>query len=74
MKIPEPHCFRGNLHGDKRGVLGYFNEIDISPVKRMYIIQPVKGITRAWQGHQFETKWFIILSGSIEIPLAPLKR
>jgi dTDP-4-dehydrorhamnose 3,5-epimerase len=55
---------KGNLHVDKRGVVRYVNDFDMSRVVRMYCIEPKFGVIRAWQGHQKETKWFYAAKGS----------
>ncbi len=35
----------------------------MTQVKRMYSIEPMLGVVRAWQGHEKETKWFYVAKG-----------
>jgi len=61
----QPQIIQGNIHEDERGKLFYANEFDLSEVKRYYIIEhPDTKVTRAWQAHQKEQKWFQVISGS----------
>ncbi|MFD0799545.1 WxcM-like domain-containing protein [Maribacter chungangensis] len=61
---------QGTLHEDHRGIISFFNTLDLSRVKRMYQIQPAnEQIIRAWQGHKTENKWFHCLQGSFIINL-----
>jgi dTDP-4-dehydrorhamnose 3,5-epimerase len=60
----------GNIHQDDRGTLCFFNDFDLSKIKRFYVIEPAgTEIVRAWQGHQFEEKWFYVVEGSFKIVL-----
>jgi hypothetical protein len=53
------NLIRGDVHQDQRGVLRFFNDFDMSLVKRFYISENAdSSIVRAWQGHQKEQKWF----------------
>lgn len=55
----------GGVFEDERGKLFHVNDFDFSEVKRFYVIEhPDHHIIRAWQGHQFEKKWFYVVSGS----------
>ncbi len=55
-------------HIDFRGVLTYFKELNLSAVKRMYIIEhPDLSTVRAWQGHKVENKWFFVINGAFKI-------
>ncbi len=61
---------QGNTHADERGTLLFFNDFDMSAVKRFYTIEhPSTDTVRAWQGHKIETKWFHILQGSFSVIL-----
>lgn len=61
---------QGGTHEDQRGKLTFFNDFDMSPVKRFYIIEhPHTEVVRAWQGHQKEQKWFYVLKGVFKIVL-----
>ena len=58
----------GNNFCDQRGLLLYFNEFDLTPIKRFYIIEHfVVDVIRAWQGHKLETKWFHVMEGEFII-------
>ncbi len=60
----------GNIYTDERGSLNFFNEFDMTPVKRFYTIEhPKTDTVRAWQGHKIETKWFYVLQGAFTILL-----
>ncbi|NJO88260.1 MAG: hypothetical protein HC831_04265 [Chloroflexia bacterium] len=56
---------QGNIHTDRRGRIQYFNEFDMSLIKRIYTIFPKIGFIRAWQGHKIESKWFYCIKGSV---------
>lgn len=56
-------------HHDERGILLSFNTLNLTEVKRFYIIEQPKNIVRAWQGHKFEQKWFQVLAGSFKVVL-----
>jgi len=63
-----PELIKGNNHSDNRGTLSYFNDLDLTEVKRFYIIEhPETKIIRAWQGHKIEQKWFHILNGTFKM-------
>ncbi len=63
----------GEQFSDNRGSLNFFNAFDMSEIKRLYEIEPIDDhIIRAWQGHQYEKKWFYCCSGSFVINLIEL--
>ncbi len=60
----------GRLHKDERGTLSFFNDFDMTPVKRFYFIEhPNTNIIRAWQGHQTEQKWLYAIKGCFIVVL-----
>ncbi len=62
--------FEGGIHSDQRGELRYNNNLDLSEIKRYYIIgSKRKNSLRAWQGHKIENKYFTLLKGSCKIHL-----
>lgn len=65
-----PQIIQGGNHEDERGRLIFFNDFDMSPVKRFYVIEhrDIK-IVRAWQGHKKEQKWFYVIEGSFKVAL-----
>lgn len=68
MSTQIPTIIEGACHKDDRGVLRYNNLFDVSPVKRMYIIQNSEAMpVRGWQGHRIEQRWFVAVSGQFEI-------
>lgn len=64
---------KGELYQDERGTLRSFNLFNMSEIVRLYEIAPKnEQIIRAWQGHQFEKKWFYCLSGSFVINMVEI--
>ena len=60
----------GNIHSDNRGVLTFFNDFDMSLVKRFYIAKHFdRHVIRAWQGHRNEQKWFYVTEGAFKVVL-----
>jgi dTDP-4-dehydrorhamnose 3,5-epimerase-like enzyme len=60
----------GGQNTDERGTVSYFNDFDLSPVKRLYILENANvNVVRAWQGHKHEQKWFHAVAGNFEIVL-----
>lgn len=63
----------GNFFVDERGTVLFNNELDLSEIKRMYIIENKDlDIKRAWQGHQIEKRWFIAVKGKFLIKLVKI--
>jgi dTDP-4-dehydrorhamnose 3,5-epimerase len=61
---------QGDTYIDDRGKLDYFNNFDMSPIKRVYFTTHFNlDVVRAWQGHTIESRWFICVSGSFNIKL-----
>lgn len=68
--MEKPQLISGNVHEDPRGKLFFNNEVDLSPIKRLYFIEHPDTITvRAWQAHKIEEKWFQAVQGKFEISL-----
>jgi len=68
MKQKEASVITGGQHIDERGKLLYFNDFDMKPVRRFYIIEHTETkIVRAWQAHQKEQKWLHVIKGSFKI-------
>ncbi len=67
----KPKIISGGIHRDDRGELIYFNDFDMSAVKRFYQISiqaPVSNNQiRAWQGHRIEEKYFYVNQGEFLI-------
>ncbi len=66
-KTSEPYLITGGIFQDKRGILKFVNELDLSPIKRFYIIYSGKNSVRAWQGHKKEFKYFYAIKGKFTI-------
>jgi len=63
----------GDFYSDERGKLLFNNELNLSEVKRMYVIENKDLETkRAWQGHQIEKRWFVAVSGKFLIKLVKI--
>lgn len=55
----------GGSFEDARGEIRFVNDFNFEGVKRFYIIKhPDTSVVRAWQGHQYERKWFYVTKGS----------
>tara|TARA_B110000879_G_scaffold80744_1_gene112062 strand:+ start:1179 stop:1592 length:414 start_codon:yes stop_codon:yes gene_type:complete len=66
----KPILILGGSHQDKRGVLKYNNNFDVTLVKRMYIIENIDTFfVRGWQGHKIEQRWFTAVTGEFKIAL-----
>tara|TARA_B110000211_G_scaffold72789_1_gene84489 strand:- start:1989 stop:2417 length:429 start_codon:yes stop_codon:yes gene_type:complete len=60
----------GESYIDDRGKLDYFNDFNMSAIKRMYFTTHFNlDVVRAWQGHTVESRWFICVSGSFNVKL-----
>lgn len=65
-----PSLIIGAKHSDARGILLYNNDFDLTPIKRMYVIENQDTqIVRAWQGHKTEQRWFSAIKGTFKIEL-----
>ena len=68
MRLPE--LINSGLYQDERGKLAFFNDLDLSGIKRIYSIEHQNTtIVRAWQGHKIEQKWFYVIKGKFKIVL-----
>lgn len=67
-KLRKPVLFQGGYHEDDRGFVYYNNSLDLTMVKRTYMIHPHSTSNiRAWQGHKIEQKWFQAIAGKFKI-------
>jgi dTDP-4-dehydrorhamnose 3,5-epimerase len=70
MSELRPEIIVGGNYKDERGQLEFFNDFDMSPVKRVYFTTNLETNTiRAWQGHIVESRWFVCVSGSFNVKL-----
>lgn len=68
-----PKLIRGGLHEDHRGKIEFFNDFDMSLIKRVYFTTPISTEEiRAWQGHKIESRWFLCVRGSFKVKLAKI--
>jgi len=64
----QPKIIRGGTFSDERGFMRYVNDFNFEDVKRFYLIKhPDTSVVRAWQGHQFEKKYFYPITGSFVV-------
>lgn len=60
-----PSIISGGNFFDLRGSMRFVNDFKFDDIKRFYLIKHSDDtIVRAWQGHQFEKKYFYLISGS----------
>ncbi len=68
-----PNIISGGNYKDNRGQLEFFNEFDVSPIKRVYFTTHFDTeVVRAWQGHTIESRWFRCLNGSFAVKLVEI--
>lgn len=59
-----PQLLQGGSHTDHRGCISFVNGFDMSGIDRFYTLAlPRAGITRAWQGHRMEAKYYFPVQG-----------
>lgn len=64
----QPSIIKGGQFTDHRGSMRFVNDFSFGDVKRFYLIKhPDTSVVRAWQGHQFEKKYFYPITGSFAI-------
>ena len=70
MKNDIPFIIKGGKYIDDRGELNFFNDFNMSLIKRVYFTTHFKtNIVRAWQGHKIESRWFCCVNGSFIVKL-----
>ena len=73
MNKTRPHIIKGGNYMDERGQLEFFNEFDMSPVKRIYFTSHFDiEVIRAWQGHLIESRWFCCVNGDFKVKLVEI--
>ena len=61
----QPSILKGGIFTDHRGSMRFVNDFRFGDVNRFYFIKhPDTTVVRAWQGHQFEKKYFYPIAGS----------
>ena len=69
----QPKLVLGGNYRDNRGQLDFFNEFDMSPIKRVYFTTHFDtGVIRAWQGHTIESRWFSCIKRSFTVKLVEI--
>jgi len=70
-----PHIIKGRNYTDERGELEFFNEFDMSPIKRIYFTTHCDiEVIRAWQGHTVESRWFHCVNGGFNVKLVKIDK
>jgi dTDP-4-dehydrorhamnose 3,5-epimerase-like enzyme len=70
MNEVTPHVIKGGYYTDDRGALEFYNEFDMTQVKRVYFTTHFDpNVIRAWQGHTIESRWFCSVKGSFHVKL-----
>ena len=70
MNRVKPYIIKGENYTDERGELDFYNDFDMSQIKRVYFtIHRDKEVIRAWQGHKIESRWFCSIKGSFLVKL-----
>lgn len=73
MYNSKPKLIVGGQYTDERGLIEFFNDFDMSPIKRTYFTTHFDtNVVRAWQGHTIESRWFICVKGSFTIKLVQI--
>ena len=63
----------GKKYTNERGELQYYNNFDMSQIKRVYFtIHTNKEVIRAWQGHIIESRWFCCVNGGFNVKLVEI--
>ena len=66
--IEKPYIIKGGSFTDERGTMRFANDFCFKDVKRFYFIKHLDtSVIRAWQGHQWEKKYFYPISGSFAL-------
>ena len=68
--IQKPSIIKGGKYADTRGTISFVNDFHFEGIQRFYVItHSDSAVVRAWQGHQFETKYFYCLNGIFLVKL-----
>ena len=66
----QPKIIIGDKHEESRDKLEFYNNFDMSVIKRIYFTTDYDiNTVRAWQGHTIESRWFVYIKGSFNIKL-----
>lgn len=74
MNKSAPYIISGKSYTDERGELEFYNDFDMSPIKRVYFTTHIDTeVIRAWQGHTIQSRWFISVKGSFIVKLVEIE-
>lgn len=69
----KPFIISGDTFTDHRGELEFYNDFDMSTIKRMYFTEHFDtNVIRAWQGHRIESRWFKCVKGRFIVKLVQI--
>ena len=64
----------GDKSNDDRGILFHNNDFDLSPIRRVYVIENKNtNYFRGWKGHKIENRWFTCVKGKIRVYLTSIE-
>lgn len=64
---------QGGIAKDERGQIRFVNDLDMTLVKRFYIIKNADAeLIRGWRAHRIEQRWFYVISGSFVIDIVAI--
>ena len=70
MNKVAPYIIKGGNYTDERGGLEFYNDFDMSQIKRIYFTTHFDSkVIRAWQGHKIQSRWFSLVQGSFVVKL-----
>lgn len=68
-----PSLNKGGIHQDQRGEIIFFNDFDMSAIKRFYQISNAdETIKRGWRAHKIEQRWFYAVTGAFKIGIVKI--
>lgn len=70
----ESKNIKGDVIGNSRGRLKYYNYFYAEEIKRLYIIENSNTeLIRGWKAHKIEQRWFMALTGSFKIEVVAIE-
>ena len=73
MNKVAPYIIKGGNYTDERGGLEFYNDFDMSQIKRVYFTTHFDTeVVRAWQGHTIESRWFRCVNGGFNVKLVEI--
>jgi len=69
--MKKPDIIIGGCSVDDRGFVRHINDFDFKGIKRFYVVENHRpGFVRAWHGHKYESKWALVVEGSVYFKVA----